>query len=264
MISTVRDGRANTAMKPFVGLLSAVEIAAVVDFIRSEFIARKNFNTRYHTRANGWPDHDRHEAAYPFATGEIPLDTPWEQLTPSQRGGWRMYFESCISCHDRSQVSASTLKWERQALSFPTAEPALPDGRMPAAGNASDPAFVRHESPSRVGHLSGVELRGENLYLANCAFCHAPDGSAQHWIGQFLDPHPRNLTDPGAMAGVTPSVLRRVIRDGLYGTSMPAWGSVLSKQEIDAIVAYVMRVFHSPNAFQGELPPASPDSGQRK
>ena len=38
--------------------------------------------------------------------------------------------------------------------------------------------------------------------------------------------------------------LRTVIRDGLTGTSMPAWKSVLSEQQIEDIIAYVARAFH--------------------
>ena len=37
----------------------------------------------------------------------------------------------------------------------------------------------------------------------------------------------RNLTDAVTMAGMTRERLRSVIRGGLPGTSMPAWGSVL-------------------------------------
>jgi cytochrome c oxidase cbb3-type subunit 3 len=39
-----------------------------------------------------------------------------------------------------------------------------------------------------------------------------------------------------------PSRLQQVIREGLPGTSMPAWQSVLKPAEIEAISAYVQRV----------------------
>jgi len=35
-----------------------------------------------------------------------------------------------------------------------------------------------------------------------------------------------------------------VIRDGLPGTSMPAWKSVLSDQQVQDVIAYVGRAFH--------------------
>ena len=37
--------------------------------------------------------------------------------------------------------------------------------------------------------------------------------------------------------------LAQRIRDGLPGTSMPAWRHVLQPAEIDAVAAYVRRVF---------------------
>ena len=91
MLRAVTDGRAGTAMKGFAGILKPDEIAAVVDFVREEFIRRKAPNTRYHTAENGWADHQRHRAAFPFATGEIALDTPFERLTPEQQHGKRLF-----------------------------------------------------------------------------------------------------------------------------------------------------------------------------
>jgi mono/diheme cytochrome c family protein len=46
--------------------------------------------------------------------------------------------------------------------------------------------------------------------------------------------------DPATMAH---SPLRRTIRAGLAGTFMPAWGSVMPPNDIDAVAAYVERAF---------------------
>jgi cytochrome c oxidase cbb3-type subunit 3 len=43
---------------------------------------------------------------------------------------------------------------------------------------------------------------------------------------------------------MTRARLLAAIREGLPGTSMPAWKSILSRAEIEAIAAYVDRVFH--------------------
>jgi len=53
-------------MHGFSRLLNTQEIAAVVDFVRVEFIANRRINTRYHTIENGWPNHDRYILAFPF------------------------------------------------------------------------------------------------------------------------------------------------------------------------------------------------------
>ena len=88
--------------------------------------------------------------------------------------------------------------------------------------------------------LSEQEQQGKGLYQDNCAFCHAADGTGQNWIGSFLQPHPRDLTE---VQGMTKERLRAVILDGLADTTMPAWRHVLDDEQVDAVVAYVMRVF---------------------
>jgi cytochrome c oxidase cbb3-type subunit 3 len=46
------------------------------------------------------------------------------------------------------------------------------------------------------------------------------------------------------MQSMTRERLRQVITKGLEGTTMPAWGHVLTEQQIDAIIAYINRAFH--------------------
>ncbi|ROR29062.1 c-type cytochrome [Inmirania thermothiophila] len=240
MIRAVTEGRPGTAMKPFGGVLTAAEIEAVVDFVRETFMRRREPNTRYHTAANGWPDHERYRDAYPFATGELALDTPWDRLTPAQRRGKRLFLASCVSCHDAGRVQDPGPLWETEAVSFPRAGYSH---RAPDALSGATP-FARHDIPPRIEGLTPLEREGERIYQANCAFCHAADGTARNWIGTFLEPHPRDLTDPEAMAGMTRARLRRVIREGLPGTSMPAWGRVLDAGQIEAVIAYISRAFH--------------------
>jgi cytochrome c oxidase cbb3-type subunit 3 len=270
----IAEGRSGTAMKAFRGVLSDADIAAVAAFVRHEFIDARAVNTRYHTAANGWPDHERHRAAFPFARGELALDTPWEQLDPTQRRGKQLFLTSCISCHDRARVDDAGAVWETRALSYPrdaycTSCHEHPDGsglRVGVAPPSDDSHSASTASHDRNGDAAlaatyavhdrrpvlrgaGAQvLEGERLYQRDCAFCHAADGSAKSWIGRFLEPHPRDLTDARAMAGMTRERLTSVITDGLDGTSMPAWKSVLRPEEIEAVAAYVERAFIAPRS----------------
>jgi len=244
MLDAVRDGRPGTAMKPFASLLSDREIAAVVDFVREEFMVRKAPNTRYHTIANGWPDHERFAAAFPFARGEIPLDTDEGRLTPTERAGRRLYMRGCISCHDLARRKASAPSWEAEAVSYPRTGFATGDFLDPPDAYSGATTFARHDV-APILDTAGVDvLRGEALYQANCAFCHAADGTGKNWIGTFMIPHPRDLTSATAMVDMTPDRLTQVIEGGLPGTSMPAWGGVLSDSEIHSIVRYIDAAFH--------------------
>ena len=252
MLQAIQSGKPGTAMKGFAGILQAREIDAVTDFVRQEFMVAKAQNTRYHTAANGWPNHERYAAAFPFATGKIALDTPWEQLGPQQAAGKRLFLAACVSCHDRAHVDNEGLHWELRALSYPRNHFSPGDNYSTPDAKSSPPVdavtsatpYLLHDRPPRLSGLTVVERRGKTLYQQNCAFCHAADGTARNWIGSFMEPHPRDLTSSAAMSGMTGARLETVIREGLPGTSMPAWKSVLSEPDVKAVVAYVGRAFH--------------------
>lgn len=243
MIATaVRDGKPGTGMKGFAAVIPDYEIEAVSAFVFDEFVQRKAKNTRYHTEENGWPNHERYQVAYQFALGEIPLTQEWESLTRAQQQGRVLFLGACVSCHDRGKPAPDPVIWESRALSYPRNNY---DHRHPVVDAATSATPYRlHDVAPVLKKPTSTEKRGEKLFQDNCAFCHAADGTGKNWIGAFLEPHPRNLTAPEFMANTSRSRLKMVIREGLPGTSMPAWKAVLSDQEIDAVIAYINKAFH--------------------
>jgi cytochrome c oxidase cbb3-type subunit 3 len=276
MVEVITNGKPGTAMKGFAGILSAEEVTAVAAFVDREFIRERAQNTRYHTVENGWPDHDRHRDAFPFARGEIALDTPAERLDEAQLRGRQLFMRTCITCHDHARVETPGTVWETRALSYPrdaycTSCHEHPDGSGARLSNAPPPAghppvrntqagalpgdrsgppervantYRVHDTPPKLENATPLERRGEALYQRDCAFCHAADGTAKSWSGRFLEPHPRDLTDPAVMSTMTRERLVQAIENGIEGTSMPAWKSVLERADIDALVAYIHRAFH--------------------
>ena len=248
MIIAVRDGKPGTAMKGFKGIIPERDVELVVDFVREEFIRAKAVNTRYHTPENGWPDHDRHAVAFPFATGAIPLDRPWDRLNQTEKKGKRLFLSTCISCHDHARTEDPGPVWGGRPLSYPRNHfdpgdfTAPPPTKVDAIASASP--YALHDVVPQVTGLTPKEKRGETLFQANCSFCHGATGTGRNWIGSFMEPHPRDLTDPKFMGDMTRGRLAHTIREGLPNTSMPAWKSVLKGDEIEAIIAYVSRVFH--------------------
>jgi cytochrome c oxidase cbb3-type subunit 3 len=243
VLEVLRHGRPGTAMKPFSSVISEREMNVVADFVVDEFVKRKAANTKYHTRENGWPEHDRYSTAFPFATGEIPLSRPWEQLSPEQVAGKRLYLSSCVSCHDRGALEEDNFAWDARPLSFPRNHFSLADTPKVDAMTSASP-YALHERPPKVRRMTAQEKRGEKLFQHNCAFCHGADGSGMNWIGQFMEPHPRNLRDPKFMGNASRDSLRHAIREGLADTSMPAWKSVLNDVQIDAIIVYLHKAMH--------------------
>ncbi len=243
IVEALQHGRDGTAMKSFAGILDAREMRAVAAFVEQEFVQRQARNTAYHTPENGWPGHERHAIAFPFATGAIALDTPLEQLDARQRAGRTLFLEACISCHDRARVADEGPAWSARPLSYPRMGFQPGDdatSKVDAVSSAS--VYAKHDVVPVIEGLSPLEKRGEALFQANCAFCHGADGTGKNWIGQFMEPKARDLTQFTAASLPAPR-LRDTIRDGLPGTSMPAWRHVLQAAEIDAVAAYVTRAF---------------------
>ncbi len=242
MIEAVSNGRSGTAMTAFSSVLSGDEIKAVVDYIRTDFMSGSKPLLRYHTPENGWDNHDRYRDAFPFASGEVALDSPWEQLTPQQRNGKQMFMQACISCHDRARVINEGPVWELRALSFPRKHYSH---TTPVDVISGASPYALHDQPPETGTMTAAQQRGAQLYQDNCAFCHAADGTARNWIGSFLEPRPRDLTGE-QIAVLDNSRLKAVIMDGIDGTSMPAWRHVLDNDQIGDILDYIRQAFLKP------------------
>lgn len=233
MLDAVARGRPGTAMRSFARVLSREERTRVIDYVRSAFMQGARPELRYHTAANGWRDHERAAPAFPFATGEIPLDAPVETMSPAQRNGRRLFLETCTTCHEGSRQAQAAPAWDPRAVSYPRSTETCDGCHESARLLARAPAQA-----TVAGRGQATDARGRELFLRNCAFCHGTDGSGRNWIGTFLEPHARDLRQP-RFAARSAEALRQVIRDGLPGTSMPGWGGVLSAEELDAVAAYV-------------------------
>ncbi len=237
MLKSVTDGRMDTGMAAFKDILTASEIELVVDFIRQAFMSDEKLNTRYHTAGNGWPNHEQYAIAFPFASGEIALDTPASELTEEQLAGRKLFMESCITCHDRAKVESEGVPWDARPVSYPRTS--YSHRNMEDAVSSATP-YSQHDIAPVFAGLTAAQSEGEVIFQENCAFCHAADGTGKNWIGSFMEPHARDLT---GMTGLEDERLKNVILDGLPNTSMPAWRHVLSDNQIDALVAYIMHAF---------------------
>lgn len=87
---------------------------------------------------------------------------------------------------------------------------------------------------------------GQRIYAQHCAVCHGPDGKGDGPAAPSLVPRPRDFS--GGVFKFKSSAssqpprrddVRRSIRLGVAGTSMPAWEDLLSAQEIDAVAEFV-------------------------
>jgi cytochrome c oxidase cbb3-type subunit 2 len=112
-------------------------------------------------------------------------------------------------------------------------------------------------------------VRGQRVYLAQCAVCHGIGGDGKGFLAGGLDVKPRDFTSGtykfrSTASGELPTIadVARSVRAGVPGTSMPAWTQFLSDGEIHDVARYLV-VFSTRFAEAwrtGTLPPPSPVS----
>ena len=105
-------------------------------------------------------------------------------------------------------------------------------------------AYVRtlHRKPP----LTGESSRGAALYANYCWTCHGKSGKGDGPIATAYQPRPRDLTDHAYVSGLTDYDLYHVISQGgaAMGRSaaMPAWGQVLTPQDMWDLVSFVRQL----------------------
>jgi len=91
--------------------------------------------------------------------------------------------------------------------------------------------------------LSYEAQQGQAVYRHYCLTCHGETGAGDGFNAFNLDPHPRDLSDPGFQKGKTDADLTEAVKRGgaAVGLSplMPPWGQTLSTRQIDDVVLYL-------------------------
>ncbi|MFC6298147.1 c-type cytochrome [Pseudomonas sp. CCM 7893] len=85
-------------------------------------------------------------------------------------------------------------------------------------------------------------MLGKSLFDANCASCHGANGKGDGPASRGLSPRPTNFQ---IKQGNT-TYLQEILRNGVPGTAMPPWDSMLSDGQRTAIVAY-LRTLYQPS-----------------
>jgi mono/diheme cytochrome c family protein len=101
--------------------------------------------------------------------------------------------------------------------------------------------------------------RGAEVFAANCAACHGPDGGpdADSPLVQSLGVEPANFSDPLFNSREPASTWKMVITHGGaamgFSEMMPAFGESLSEQDIDAVLAHIKTLGGEHDYPDGEL-----------
>jgi mono/diheme cytochrome c family protein len=113
-------------------------------------------------------------------------------------------------------------------------------------------SIVRH-APANTNPVSVNEENlkaGASTYKEMCARCHSTPGDSPSGYGQSFYPPAPPL--PGGMPAYTDAQLFWTIKHGIRNTGMPAWGSMLSDEEIWQLVNLLKNSQDLPTSVESE------------
>lgn len=122
-------------------------------------------------------------------------------------------------------------------------------------------------SPS-LSYAAGNAENGKKIYQKRCWWCHGKEGAADGPAAKFLIPPPRDFTmglfkfksSPAKVEIARDEDIFRMVKDGMPGTGMPSWKTLLSDQDINDVVAYVKTLT---DLFKGQSNPPAIDYSKK-
>ncbi|MCW8918120.1 MAG: c-type cytochrome [Gammaproteobacteria bacterium] len=263
IIASISQGRPNTTMIGWSAQLNEEEIAALADYLLNRFIQPQAGIAKH-------PGKSLYEKNCAVCHGDkgdggrwtSGMSVPPRDFT-SERGR-ALGREAMIDAVSRGRPGTAMAAFAGQLQEQQIAEVvdyirlafmALPEeieglsgtyahGRQtpPAPVSSPEPVAVDMQAPMPQG-LSGNPDAGRDFYMGNCFTCHGTAGDGQGPRAYFIRPKPANFFDAKYQQGFNRAALFTAIRDGKLGTEMPAWGKVLSAQQIADLAEFVFRAF---------------------
>lgn len=163
-----------------------------------------------------------------------------------------VYDKSCMACHKLGRFDggiAPDLSFEGLMRDenwmmdhFRSPRSRIADSIMPAFG------FTDGEYQAMTTYLASLKTlpplnSPAEIYTSLCSRCHGEKGDGHGQIAVYLDPYPRDLTKVGFMNSKPLERYVASIRNGVHGTSMPAWGRVLSDEQIRGVLEHIQTTF---------------------
>jgi mono/diheme cytochrome c family protein len=120
------------------------------------------------------------------------------------------------------------------------------------------PAALRASVARRAGEQPGPAassnenlIAGAEIYREMCARCHGLPGKGPSVLGSsFYPPAPQLALHP---TEYSEAEIFWIVKHGIRNTGMPAWGKLLSDQDISQVVAMVRRLDSPPPAAEAAL-----------
>jgi mono/diheme cytochrome c family protein len=187
-------------------------------------------------------------------TPEAMLNKPLVKAADLITQGKQLFDDrACTACHrmgDKDGGIAPDLSfegrlkdedWLREHFRAPRSR--IPDSIMPAF-RFSDADFTALSAylASRQD-VPKLGSDGAEMFKTLCSRCHGEKGDGLGKTAWYLDPTPRDLTKASFMNSKPEERFLNSIKNGVAGTSMPAWGKTLSDDQIHTVFGYVRTAF---------------------
>jgi mono/diheme cytochrome c family protein len=225
----------------FTTKLNAQDIEAVVDYIREAFMHVDKDNHPIQTAES--------------AVGGLPT-SPYENQAALPR-------DSAHAGVTQQRAQQRAQQQRAQQLD-PHAGPH--QGGMPAMAPQSLAVVDADMSLPFPNGLKGDPVKGREFFMSNCFTCHGVTGQGNGPRAYFNTPRPRNFTSETSRRILNRVRLFSGISNGRVGTVMPAWGKVLTDQQIANVAEFVFQAFVKPEEFPEirGTEPVTKDSAKKK
>ncbi|WP_332672816.1 c-type cytochrome [Aromatoleum sp.] len=208
LLHVITNGKPGTAMVGYKSRLNAEQLGALADYVHDEIVNRgAAISAGTLSGISGTSGTTAGKSSQPAAGGK----------------GHGSGVQATSDAASRAPVP-------------PIAAP-LPDRKSVAPDERAD---MKLGFPSG---LKGDAEKGQAFYLANCAECHGAKGDGQGKRAYFIRPVPRNFLDERSRLTLNRPAIYAATFFGRNGTEMPAWGKVLTEQEIANVSEFVFRSF---------------------
>jgi sulfur oxidation c-type cytochrome SoxX len=177
------------------------------------------------------------------------------KMNPVERGEKLIHGLACLSCHklDGQDGGISpdlsyegSLRDEQWLMThFKNPRATIPDSNMPAFGlpQADYEALTAYLLTRKTQSPQNAQMSPAETYKTLCARCHGENGDGKGANAIYLDPAPRDLTSANFMNDKPRERFLNSIHEGVPGTSMPAWGKLLTDDQITGVLGYVEKTF---------------------
>jgi len=272
MVDVVTNGRPGTAMTGWKTQLSKKEIEAVVDYVRNTFmpaaasndaasrgrtVYSRNCSVCHGEKGDGRsramnsmvpPPRDFTSAA---ARSELTYDRMIKSVSHGRPETAMAGFSTQLSKEDikavveyiRSGFMAANDNTGISGTHAGARQSAPAHTSAPAPAQAATKVKVVNMAAAMPQGLKGDAVKGAAFYMSNCATCHGTTGDGRGPRAYFINPKPRNFLHPASRAEFNRVAIFKATKEGKLGTEMPAWGKVLSDQEVADVSEFVFQRF---------------------